>query len=258
MTDWKKSFGISQTAIALYRNCPYAYKLKYFNKKQPVMWDFSVLDVGGYAHDAIDRYYRHHYDPTAIKSYEDILTYSYEELANIWDITLKPEQLKQAYICLENHAKWEFENIKNNICTAPLTEVKIAADGFFGIIDYIDLPKNLAIDWKTGKSAYLSYAYRMQAAVYKILYEHEYNMKLTHFKFFFLYPNEWRTVRYDSPKQQQVEHDVVTLKNAIEEARENDIFPKQPRTPKACNSCEYRNYCGGNEEDDEEEENIEI
>jgi len=209
------------------------------------MWDFSVLDVGKYAHKAIEKYYRHHYDPSAIESYEDILAYSYDELRNIWDITLKPEQLKKSYVCLENHAKWEYENIKHDICTLPDTEVEVLADGFYGFIDYVYLPKKLVIDWKTNTRAYVSYDYRIQAAVYQILFEKHYKMDLSHLKFFFLYPNEWRTIRFDMDKQMKAHEEAIRVKDEILSAREDMNFPKRPRTPKKCNNCEFRNYCGG-------------
>jgi len=226
--------GISQSAIAIYRSCPYAYYLRYKFKKEAMFWDQSILDVGKYVHDAIDKYYKHHYMITDNPEY--ILAESYDELSKIWDISFTPEQLAKAYRCLENHAIFEAGNK-----IEPLSEEKIGAEGFYGIIDYIDLEHNKVIDWKTGANAYLSYDYRMQAHIYKKLFESKFDKKLTLFYFFFLGCNEWRTVAFDKEKQIAVGEDAENFKNAINDSWSNDDFPKQPRLN--CKNCDYKYYC---------------
>jgi len=230
-----KKRGISQSAIAVYRECPYAYYLKYAFKKEPMFWDPTVLEVGGFVHDAIDKYYKLHFLMT--NNPEEILSESYNELKKIWDISFTPEQLKKAYVCLQNHAEFEAEN--NGI--KPLTEVKIDAGGFFGIIDYIDVQNNKLIDWKTGKYAYLSYDYRMQAHIYKTLFESKFGQTIDHFYFFFLHSNEWRTVKFDSEKQLTVGKEAEKFKNDILDSWDNNDFPKKPRLN--CKNCDYKYYC---------------
>lgn len=245
--------GISQSAMSLYRKCPYAYKIRYIDGKKPIFYAPEILDIGRYVHDAIDRYYVNHFlmEGTA----KDILEKSYSHLREIWDITLPPEDLKKAYTCLQNHALWEAKNIESGIETKPLSELKINGEGFFGIIDYVDTIQKKVIDWKTGRKPYLSYEYRMQAYVYKTLYQSQFEENLKHFSFFFLFPGEWRTVSFDTEKQIQIGNDVEKLKNDILDSIQNEEFAKQPRTEKGCKYCEYKLYCKiiGGEENTEQE-----
>lgn len=237
----RKKYAISQSALALFRKCPYAYKLKYIHKCKQMFYDPSILDLGSYVHDAIDKYYRKRFltDGTV----DDILIESYDELKKLWDPSLTPEQLKKAYTCLENHAQWEYGNLSLGMRTKPFTEQKLKHMGYFGIIDYIDLPRKQVIDWKTGKKAYLSKDYRMQAHIYRILFEEEFGMDLPYFLFFFLYPNQWRKVTYDSEKQKKVGEETDALKNKLLEAWDTGEFEKCPRTKNACKYCELAYYC---------------
>jgi hypothetical protein len=151
-------------------------------------YDAEVMDVGKIVHDTIDTYYKNYYlvNITA----EDILATTYDILKNKWDLSLPAEDLKKAYQCLVNHSLWEEKNINDGIVTKPLTEVEIDSNGFYGFIDYIDLNKLKVIDYKTNKFPVLSYEYRMQTSVYRTLFEGQFGKKLTHFNFFFLYPND--------------------------------------------------------------------
>jgi len=236
--------GVSQSALSLFRNCPYAFQLRYINKCKPVFYDESVLDVGGYVHDSIDGYYKHHYE--LVQDSETILYYSYQLLKNQWDTLLKPEQFQQAYECLFNHSNWEYGQQQKGVITQPLTEQELSYGGYFGIIDYIDLLKNNVIDWKTGKNAYLSYEYRMQAYIYKVIYEGNFNKKLDKFLFYFLFPNEFRMVSYNKEKQIKVAEETEKLKRDLYDAVESMNFEKKPRTPKGCRSCSFVYYCHGN------------
>jgi len=242
VTYEKLSRGLSQSALAVYRECPYAYKLHYIDKYQPIFWDPSILDVGSYVHEALDRYYRHHF-LVHPQDRDDILIETYDELKDVWDKSLTPEQLNKAYTCLENHADWEYKQTQKGIRTKPLTEIKIGRNGFFGILDYVDLTTDTVIDWKTGKYPSLSYNYRMQAAIYKTLYENNFNRKLRNLSFFFLHGNAWRTVGFGKEKQKKVTFDVYDLKNRIAKSYETGEWPKEPRLKSGCKNCQYNYYC---------------
>jgi len=233
--------SLSQSAIGIYRSCPYAYKLHYVDRKQSVFWDPSILDVGSIAHDVLDIYYKNYYLMSGTPN--DILVKTYNVLKEKWDMSYSVEQFKKIYECLQNHATWESGNITNKIGVKPLTEIKIESDGFFGIIDYVDLVNRRVIDWKTGKWPTLSYTYRMQAHVYKKLFEGKFGEELTHFYFYFLHSGEFRTVKYDMPKQKEVGEAVETLKNSINDSLMSNDFPKKPRTKNGCKYCSYKLYC---------------
>jgi len=233
--------GLSQSGMSVYRDCPYAYKLKYFNHVKPMFHDQSILDLGAIIHDSIDSYYKIHYLPEGTP--EEILMETYDVLTKKWDIsTFLPEQLKKAYVCLQHHAIFENSELKNGR-KKPLSEVKLHHNGFFGFIDYIDPVKKLVIDYKSGKGPYLYYDNKVQAYVYKKLYEGEYNEELKEFSFFFLFSNIFTKVKYDSPAMLKVAEETEELKNNIIEATESKTFPKEPRTKNMCRNCKYNYYC---------------
>ena len=229
--------GISQSAISLYRFCPYAYHLKYNERCEPMFWDRSAMDTGNYGHISFDKYYKFHFDPEENRVY--ILSNTYAELSKVWDRSLGIEEFKKAYTCLEHHADWEYRNINNGLKTKPLTEVKLCHEGYYGIVDYLHLDNFKPVDFKTGRHASLRYEYLMQAYVYKVLIEGEFRKPVTHFYFFFLYPNEWRCVKFDTDKMKEIKKDVEGFKKGIED----NIFPKKPRLSTGCKNCDYKYYC---------------
>lgn len=233
--------GLSQSGMSIFRDCPYAYKLRYFDRVEPMFFDHSILDVGSLVHDAIDDYYKHSY--LAEGTANDILIETYDILKKNWDITLLPEQLKKAYICLQSHAIFEYDQIKDGNAVKPLTELKIDKNGFFGYIDYANPQKKLVMDYKTGSRPYVHHNYKAQAYVYKKLYEGKYGGELTHFTFFFLYSNEFRMLKYDSPKMLEIARGVEELKDDIVHATETNNFPKKPRTNGTCKNCLFKYYC---------------
>jgi len=205
-----------------------------------MFWDHSVLDVGSYVHDSLDDYYRLHY--LYYGTYDDILAETYSLLKRRWDTSLSVAQLKQAYVCLENHARFEYKRITEGIATKPLTEIEIDSGGYYGFIDYIDLDNKIAMDWKTGKKAGVYYNYKMQAYIYKILIKGKFGLDLTHFKFFFLFPDEFRLLKYGSGAMKGIADDVTKLRKKVDDAYESG-FVKNPRTPSMCNNCLYKYYC---------------
>lgn len=237
----KTEYTISQSALTLFEKCPYAYKLKYINKCQRMFFDPSILDMGSYVHDAIDKYYRNGFMTTGTA--DDILAETYNELKKIWDISFLPEQLKKAYTCLENHAQWEYTNILQEMRTKPFTELKIKRKGYYGIVDYFDLPIRKAVDLKTGANAYISREYRIQAHVYKTVIDDEFNVQLDDFWFFFLYSNQWRRVNYNDEKQRKIAEETEKLKEELIHALETGEFEKKPRLENACKYCDLLYYC---------------
>jgi len=237
MSSRRNHTGISQSAISIFRGCPHAYFLKYKLRCDPMFWTMEHMDSGKYGHDAIDKYYKLYFDPEEDKDY--ILYSTYSTLEKIWDRSLSVDSFKKIYHCLEVHANWEYSNITNGLTTKPYSELKLEHGGFYGIVDYIHPTNMKPIDWKTGKYASLRYEYMMQAYVYKVLLEGEFNISIPHFYFFFLYPDEWRTVKYDTDKMRKVGEDVEKMKNAILEEK----FEQKPRTPSVCKNCEFKYYC---------------
>jgi len=233
--------NISQSQINLYRFCPYAYKLSYKDKCESIMYDPSVMEVGAQVHDAIDHYYKNHYQ--VYKTEEEVLQKVYSILRTKWNTFLPASHLKKAYQCLQNFAKFEINNIKEGIMTKPFSEVKIPADGLYGIVDYVELTKPKVVDFKTNSYASLGYDYKMQAMMYKILVKHRFGIELDEFSFEFLYPGVTKTVYFAGKEFEEMEKELYTIKERIQASWTTDVFQKVPRTEKSCNSCEYRFYC---------------
>ena len=229
--------GISQSALSLYRNCPYSYKLKYVDKCTPIFYDTVPMDVGGLVHDSIHLYYRDGYDTTLDS--EDIFDITYSYMKNNWDLSFPIDDYKKAYDCLKTHANWEYNNVKKGLIIKPMSELKLSANGYYGIIDYVNLQNNTLIDWKTNKHSILSYEYRMQAEVYRELFEVNFKKSIDKFYFFFLFNNEWRIVDYSSSKQLQVRKE---LKQMLDDVH-NKKFDKNPRLPSSCKNCAFSYYC---------------
>ena len=246
----KEEKGISQSAMILYMNCPYAWFLKYMKDKEPMFWDPSVLNVGSIVHSVLDSYYKMHFISEGTDN--DILIEVYNILKKKWDTTLLPEQFKKAYICLENFSKWEYKNLLSGlrIHTKPLTEIKADENGFFGILDYVDVDHGDVIDWKTNTFPTLSRDYKFQAAIYTILYEKKFDRKLREFKFYYLYPDIIRHLQCDSSEMREFIKEAETIKNSILKSKEDNNFPKQPKTEKGCRDCLYKYYCMLSEIDD--------
>jgi len=231
---------ISQSQINLFRHCPYAYALRYKFKKEAIMFDPSIVEVGSRVHDTIDKYYRTAYSPDFTQ--EQILAQSYNILRTDWDHMLPAEFLKKAYTCLEHFAEFEIKNINKGLLTKPLTEVKIKANGLYGIVDYLRLENQKVIDFKTNSRAGVGYANKMQAVMYKLLVKREFDIDIKYFNLFFLYPNEYRTLKFDG-KYENIKKDLFKYVGEIREAWKKNQFPKKPRTKSGCNWCSFKYYC---------------
>jgi len=234
--------NISQSQINLFKHCPYAYALRYIHKKEGIWFDPSIIEVGSRVHDAIDIYYKNYY--LANGTEEQIKNQVYEILRNKWtDNSLPAKYLQKAYTCVCNFAKFEKHMLKGRRMK-PLTEVKIYNDGLMGIVDYLDLNTPKIVDFKTNTRAGVGYNEKIQAVMYKILIKKEYDIDLPYFTLQYLFPGETRVVKYDN-KVMEVEADLYNNIEYIKGAWDSKMFPKKPRTPKACNSCQYNYYCGG-------------
>ena len=205
-----------------------------------MFYDPAIMYVGRQVHDAADYYYKHCYTKDNDKAL--ILSLTYRHLRDNWDTTLKVDYLKKAYQCLINFAEFEFNN-NHDLATKPITEIRIYAGDIMGIIDYIDLSSQLAIDFKTNTKPSLSRSYKMQAVMYKKLIKDKFDIDLKTFRFQFLYVDEFRDVNFSNPKLVEIEQDLISCKEQIKESWRTLNFPKVPKTKSTCRWCNYRYYC---------------
>jgi len=227
---------VSQSALNKFRDCPKQYWFGYCTDFQPIYYSQDAFDVGKYAHKAIELYYKHSFVFGATE--EEILFYSYKNLKKVWDTTLSVADFSKAYTSLQNHANWLSEYELSEI---PSVEDDVYTKKWHAIVDFRTSKK--VIDWKTNKYASLSYQYRIQAQINKWAIDGKYGTNLEHFYFFFLYPNEWRTVAFNKKSQLKVAQEVLMLYEAMQKAYDNDEFLAKPRTEHGCNGCPYHYYC---------------
>jgi CRISPR/Cas system-associated exonuclease Cas4 (RecB family) len=232
--------GISASQLQRFDDCPYKYYLHYVKKLDAILWDATIFDVGSYVHDTVDSYYKTCFGEN--KTYNEVLYDSYHILKGMWDRFLPPEHFKRAYDCLENFAKFEINRLKADMIK-PLTEIKVPAKGYYGIIDFYNPATQKAIDWKTGKNAYLSRSYKIQSVVYKILLDNKFKIDLEKFHFMFLQSGIPRKVELKSKKMDEIFDFVNEGREKILEAKKEESFDKKPRTDKMCDWCEYSYYC---------------
>jgi len=232
--------AVSQSQINLYRSCPYAYFLQYHLKKQPIMYDPSIMEVGRRVHDAIDAYYKGCYSNETGE--ENILAETYGILRSEWDTTLPANYLKKAHTCIVNFAKWEANNI-GHLATKPITEIKIYSGDLMGVVDYLDLNKPKAVDFKTNTRAMLNHDYKMQAVMYKLLIKNKFAIDINNFSFLFLFTGETKDVYVNGGTLLEIEKELIMYKDKILESWKTMNFPKQPRT--SCKGCAFKYYCGG-------------
>jgi CRISPR/Cas system-associated exonuclease Cas4 (RecB family) len=206
------------------------------------MYDPSIMEVGKRVHNAIDSYYKNYYNKEATE--ENVLATTYGILRNQWDTTLPPEFLKKAHTCVVNFAKWELNNL-DGLATKPITECKIYSGDLMGIIDYLDLSRQRAVDFKTNSRSGISYDNKVQAVMYRKLVYEKFNINIKNFSFMFLFTGETMNVYLDDLKLLEIEKELIMNKDKILESWRTMSFPKEPRTPKGCGNCAYRFYCGG-------------
>jgi len=235
--------AISQSQINLYRMCPHAYELQYRYKKQPIMRDPSIMEVGKRVHDAIDTYYKGYY--TLETNEQSIFNTTYNILRNQWDVTLPASYLKKSHTCLGNFAKFESKNVNGEFATKPLTEVKVYSGDLMGIIDYLDLSRQRAVDFKTNANPGISYENRMQAVMYRKLIYDKFNTNIKTFYFLFLFTGDEKEVWMEDLKLLDIEKELYLYKDKILESWKTMVFPKEPRIESACDGCSYRYYCEG-------------
>jgi len=234
-------WDLSQSALSIYYNCPYAYKIHYLDKEEAVFWNPDALDVGGIVHDTIDDYYKHYH---LLKgSPEDVFSRTYDIFKKRWEPTYSIDDYKKAFTSLQNHSGWESKNISMGVGMNPISELDVRYGGYHGILDYVDRERCIVVDWKTNKYPTISYSYRMQAYVYKTLFEGKYGEKLKHFYFYFLYPDRIKEISYDDRKQIEVGKQVEELKEKVLSSLRNENFEKKPRLDSGCRNCGYKLYC---------------
>jgi len=225
---------VSQSQINLYRFCPYAYKLHYLDKCEPMNFKPELFEVGSRVHDAINRYYEEFYKPSITLPKLQALLYNI--LRKDWDYTLPPEFLKKAKQCLDNFSTFEIVEMVRRDYEKPFSEVAVYDKNLFGIIDYYHPRTSRVIDFKTSVSTSITNDYKVQASLYLHLVNSMSNRKVEKFYFYFLPANKLVEV----PLDENLVEEVKIFAQKIQLSLKTHDFPK---VETRCKSCPYRYYC---------------
>lgn len=225
---------ISQSQINLYSFCPYAYKLRYLDKCEPMNFKPELFEVGSRVHDTINIYYQDFYKTSITLPKLQVLLYNI--LRKDWDYTLPVELLKKAKQCLDNFAVFEITEMLRRNYEKPFSELAIYDKDLVGIIDYFHPDTRRVIDFKTSSSTTITRDYKVQASLYLYLVNSISVEKVEKFYFYFLPVNKLVEV----PIDMSLVEEVKKFAQKIQLSLESGNFPK---VETKCRSCPYRYYC---------------
>lgn len=224
--EWKQRPSrkdISPAKLKWFDKCPYAFKLKYIEKIEPVYFDPNVFKVGSIVHDTIHEYYM--VRPAIDAAREYILSVLYRK----WDYSLEYSKFADAIQYIKHFIDFELIRRKNED-VFPASEVEISRNGYYGIIDFLMEDRKLVIDFKTGKKPRERKSYSFQAVVYNWL-----SCADDEVFFYYLGPNEIIGIKVT----QELIDEVLQLSKGIQDAFIKREFPALG----SCSGCEYKHCC---------------
>ena len=223
---YSKLTDISYAKIKWFTKCPWAFRLKYLERVQPIYYDPDIFKVGSIVHDTINEYYM--IAPKKPLIY-DTLMYTYFRR---FDHSLGFDRFAAGKECIIHFSDFEkLRREKND--EFPESEIVVSDDNLYGIIDALfksPTADNTVIDFKTGKKARINSSYKQQAVIYDIL-----SGCPGRVYFYFLYDN----VILEQVVTDSMRKEIYNLRDQILAAVENKDFP--PST--SCKRCEFRHCC---------------
>lgn len=226
MNEWNhrpSKSSISPTKLKWFGKCPYAFKLKYIEKIEPIYPDPDIFKVGFLVHDTIHEYYG--IGPSIENINDIVLTTFYRK----WDYSLPYGKFADAIDYLKHFIDFETLRRKKED-VFPESELEVEANGYYGILDFYMRPRKTIIDFKTGKKPKERKSYDYQAVVYSSLVPTE-NIVY----FYYLGPNEIIGTKIT----EDLVTEVTELKNAVVSALNKKEFPSTG----TCNYCEFKHCC---------------
>jgi CRISPR/Cas system-associated exonuclease Cas4 (RecB family) len=159
-----------------------------------------------------------------------------------FDRTL-PDVVKKfttAHTCCKNWTKWELERVQLG-GSKPEVEMKLNHDGYYGIVDIVDLVLQKPGDFKTQKVPSVN---KHQAAVYGRLLNKHFNWDIEKFPFIFLQqPDKVMEVDLKSTEMDTIREGQDQVRDAIFEAYNTHLAEKKPSKPDGCKNCDVKYYC---------------
>jgi len=206
--------------VKTYLQCPLKFKLRFVDEI-PVDIKATALIRGNEIHQLLEDFYKPKTNDLNILA-EKIKEHKYYE---------PHKDAVKNFIAFNKRIQEKY----NGNCRPCHTEVKIhnLDLNVNGVIDRVDFDgkSHAIIDYKTGKIRNMS-EYRFELAIYTILFEEEYNKKVTHWGVYFVDHDEF-ILEEVSPME------ILNAKALVHKTREkilNKEFPKKPSY--LCRWCE--------------------
>lgn len=214
----------SSAQLKLFNTCPLAFKLKYILGKEPKFdWRREVnFYAGKKVHSAIEAYYK------LFPPVQDVSSTVLSQLMLNWNKRMPHGVLETALLCTKNFTSFETLRRKRYEYV-PLSEGKLKARGFYGIVDFFDTHNACLIDFKTSKRDSMKRDFKIQACIYNWLVNGSGRVN-----FYFLYTNTIKTYVVDDAMEAEVQRKKADIIYALD----NDDFPATDH----CKWCQY-SYC---------------
>ena len=221
---------LSKSQIQLWLQCPYKWKLIYIDKLESIQSPQQERGID--IHKQIEEFYKN---------------------ISVMETTIPTICIKKGFKINENFLKFEQKRIKSCMKNGvfdekyfkPLyQELKVENDNIQlrGIIDAVYLnPKDdkiIIIDWKSGKFRnYAKNDYRFELAIYKEIFEREYNKEVGYWGMYF--------VDEDKLFFEKVEYKHIArmfrIVNKVREEMSKEIYT--PKQNYYCQYCQFQDKC---------------
>ena len=226
---------ISPSSINTFQNCPAQWNYRYITHDKGIYLETPHIDLGTYAHSAIEKYF----GSASTKPKKEIeitqrIDICFSEVVGDKFRSMPSIQTKLNKV-IKNFKELELRRAsKWKVYLPTFIEKDLRNDNFRGIVDFYSEPEATIIDWKTGYKQNLNENDKVQAEVYRYLFEKQgYPVDKVYFV----------VLTTGSVLQAQLQKDgwILEQHKQIMSAIEDKNFPAKPN--KFCKSCVYQIAC---------------
>ena len=226
---------ISPSSINTFQNCPAQWNYRYITHDKGIYLETPHIDLGTYAHSAIEK----SFGSASTKPKKEIeitqrIDICFAEVVGDKFRSMPSIQTKLNKV-IKNFKELELRRAsKWKVYLPTFIEKDLRNDNFRGIVDFYSEPEATIIDWKTGYKQNLNENDKVQAEVYRYLFEKQgYPVDKVYFV----------VLTTGSVLQAQLQKDgwILEQHKQIMSAIEDKNFPAKPN--KFCKSCVYQIAC---------------
>jgi len=238
--------GISNSQLQSWMDCPFRLYLQYLQQCKPIFWKPENFFVGATVHESAEGYFLNWYSSKASQKY--ILYYLYEELKSRWKYNEKAIDFAKAYNNLKGIAEFESQRVLQNPYKPHIELTRdVKKAGVYIKVDVFDEQLVKLKDWKTSSSVKVNRGEKIQACVYKLGVDEEFNIDLDEVGFIFPHTEPYTEikVKFNDPEIIKLMEEVKDAVRQVQKCFITKKFEKKPRTAGYCNYCNLKSYCRG-------------